>query len=262
MEVVIVEETSMTFVIWPTWDLWTILGYSFFGLLALSFGYFERKGLLQLNYSKFRKERGISSRLGMFVLYATPMLVYILVSQEYMAHASLMQWILWAAIVLHFAKRCLEVLFVHKYSGPIDVLTVTQIAASYSLATFLLAKLHSETIPQIDWLFVFGLGLYGLGEIFNFYHHALLAQLRRGDQEKSYVIPQAGLFKYVTTPHYFMELWAWLGLALMSRHLAAYMIFVWTCGYLFARACRTDQWYRSRFPEYPKERKVLVPFAL
>jgi 3-oxo-5-alpha-steroid 4-dehydrogenase 1 len=252
----------MNLVIWPTWDLGSIVGYALFALLAGSFGILEKKGLLQLNYSKFRKDRGISSRKGMFLLYFIPMLVYILASREYMIHGSLIQWILWGAVVLHFAKRCLEVLFLHKYSGPIDLFTVVQIAASYSLATFLLARLHSETISQVDWLFVFGLGLYALGEIVNFYHHRLLANLRLHDQETTYVIPRAGLFHYVTAPHYFMELWAWLGLALMSRHLAAYMIFVWTCGYLFGRAYRTDLWYRSRFPDYPKERKVLVPFAL
>lgn len=252
----------MNLVIWPTWDLGTIIGYSLFSLLALSFGFLERKGLLQLNYSKFRKDQGMSSRKGMFLLYFMPALVYIMVSRDYMTQASLVQWVLWGAVVLHFGKRCLEVLYLHKYSGPIDVLTVVQIAASYSLATFLLAWLHRNTIQEIDWLFVFGLGLYIMGEVFNFYHHRLLAQLRRNDQEKSYVIPRGGLFQFVTAPHYFMELWAWLGLAFMSRHLAAYMIFIWTCGYLFARACRTDQWYRSRFPDYPKERKVIVPFAL
>lgn len=252
----------MTFVIWPEWNLWSVIGYSLFAVLCLSFGVLERKGLLQLNYSKFRKEHGISSRLGMFLLYFLPLLVYVFASWPYMIEGTFIQWILWSAVVIHFGKRCLEVLLIHKYSGPIDLLTVTQIAAAYSLATFLLGWLHEATLQQIDWLFVFGLGLFLFGEIFNFYHHKILADLRRDPQEKGYIIPTAGLFQYVTAPHYFMELCAWLGLAFMSRHLAAYMIFVWTCGYLVGRAYRTDQWYRSRFPEYPKKRKILVPFTL
>ncbi len=252
----------MNLVIWPTWSLGNIIGYTLFALLAGAFGVLEKKGLLQLNYSKFRKDRGISSRKGMFFLYFMPMLVYILAAREYMIQGSLIQWILGTAVVLHFAKRCLEVLFLHKYSGPIDRLTVIQIAASYSLAAFLLARLHQETISHMDGIFILGLLLYALGEFFNFYHHRLLARLRRYDQETAYVIPRAGLFRYVTAPHYFMELCAWLGVAMMSRHLAAYMIFMWTFSYLFARAYRTDHWYRTRFPDYPKERKILVPFAL
>ncbi|WP_141732731.1 methyltransferase [Oligoflexus tunisiensis] len=252
----------MDFIIWPQWDFWNTVGYSSFALLCLGFGFLEKYGIVRLNYSKFRKSTGISSRTGMFLLYFVPMMVYALFSGPQLMEASLIQWILFAAVVGHFGKRCLEVLFLHKYSGPIDVFTVVQIASAYSLATFLLAKLHAVTILQIDFLFLLGLGLFIFGEFFNFYHHRLLAKLRKGDQEKEYAIPTGGLFHYVTAPHYLMELCAWLGIVLMSRHLGAYMIFIWTCGYLLGRALRTHAWYQNHFAQYPKDRKALVPFLL
>ncbi len=176
---------------------------------------------------------------------------------------TLVQSLLFWAIVGHFAKRCLEVLFVHKYSGPIDLPTVAQIAMAYSLATFLLARLHTVTIATIDPLFIVGGTLFIFGEFFNFYHHKLLADLRQVEgQEQKYAIPSRGLFQLITAPHYLMELCAWLGVALMSQHLGAYMIFIWTCGYLFGRALRTHQWYHQNFANYPRERKAIVPFAL
>jgi len=251
----------VTFIIWPQWDLWSILGYSVFALLCVGFSLLEKYGIVRLNYSKFRKTSGISSRTGMFLLYFIPLVVYTAVSSASMQDATVIQWVLFAAVVGHFAKRCLEVLFIHKYSGPIDIVTVIQIASAYSLATFLLANLHASTIDHVDFLFLLGLGLYLFGELFNFYHHKLLADLRPDEGEVKYAIPTGGLFHYITAPHYLMELVAWFGLALMSRHLAAYMIFVWTCGYLFGRAWRTHAWYRQHFVQYPKERKALVPFT-
>ena len=248
----------MSVIIMPEWNVASVAVYSLFALLCLSFGFLERKGWLTLNYSKFRTSHGISSRLGMFILYFLPMLTADLASFWLIHDASLVQILVIAAINIHFLKRCLEVLYLHKYSGPINVATVIQIAAAYSLATFLLAYLNRSPIETVDTLFLVGMVLFGVGQIFNFYHHKLLADLRTDD--KNYRIPSGGLFDLVTAPHYLMELSAWLGMALMSRHLAAYMVFVWTCSYLLARAMRTHEWYQEKFKDYPRERRVILPF--
>src|SRR3546814_2289076 len=87
----------------------------------------------------------------------------------------------------------------------------------------------------------------------NFAHHKILADLR--EQQTSYFIPQAGWFRRVTCPHYCFEVVAWIGMALMSHQWAMLLLAFVMHNYLAARAWKTRQWYRSRFPAYPPGRK-------
>merc|ERR1711920_450348 len=79
-----------------------------------------------------------------------------------------------------------------------------------------------------------GLAMFGAGITGNFYHHWLLANLRKpGD--KGYKIPTGGFFEYVAAPHYFMELIEWLGAAVVSQHLLCLLIFFAMTSYLTER---------------------------
>lgn len=51
--------------------------------------------------------------------------------------------------------------------------------------------------------FVVGIGLFVIGELINLYHHSVLASLRPAGSSSGYLVPQAGLFRYVVCPHYF-----------------------------------------------------------
>src|SRR3546814_17651290 len=93
------------------------------------------------------------------------------------------------------------------YSGPIGLLTVVQITLIYSLASALGGYLFAQA-PQLDLLFAVGAALFLLGEIGNFAHHKILADLR--EQQTGYFIPQAGWFRRVACPHYCFEVVAWI----------------------------------------------------
>ncbi len=87
-----------------------------------------------------------------------------------------------------------------------------------------------------------------------------MADLRQNTS--GYVIPRGGWFEWAACPHYFFELLAWLGLALISSHLFVYIAFLGMFGYLLARSLKTLAWYRARFDGFPKERKALIPFLI
>ncbi len=234
--------------------------HAVFALNAVGVGPMMRSGILKLRYSKFRTETGISGRTGMFVLYFVPLVVQAAVAAPYLGSATLIQWLVFGAVTLHFVKRCLEVLFVHSYSGPIDVPTTVLVSTLYSSFAAAIAWFNARPLPGIDALFIVGVVLYGLGELGNLYHHVLLAQLRKG-ATSGYFIPQGGLFSQVTTPHYFTEIVAWVGIALMSRHLMAYLVVAIMAHYLADRANATQQWYRQKFPDYPPSRRRIFPFV-
>lgn len=250
----------MPMIILPEWTPGTIVFYLLITAVTLSIGILDALGLSQVVYSKFRTGQGMDSRLGMVIIYSLPAAVGYFFAARYLDKATPIQWALFLAIEFHFVKRCLEVLFIHRYSGSIELRSVYAIAIFYSFITGYAAYLHNQTITRVDSLFEVGMGLFLVGEAVNFWHHKLLADLRK--DTKKYRIPQGGLFAFVSCPHYLGELTAWLGLALMSRHLFLYIVFIGMAIYLVERALRTQTWYHKHFPNYPKSRKAILPFLL
>jgi steroid 5-alpha reductase family enzyme len=235
-----------------------IVFYAVFGIFALLLGILDYYELWAMRYSKFQTGKGVPSRLGMSILYGLPLVVSTVFALPYLGSASLPQWIVYAAIMIHFGKRTYEVLFVHNYSGAIQPLTFVVIVVTYSLIAGMITALNSVAVESIDALFVVGIVLFLIGQVGNFYHHKLLADLRKS--KTGYQIPHGGWFEKATCPHYFFELLAWLGIFLLSRHLFTLLAFIAMLGYLSARSVKTRQWYQKKFPKYPADRKNMIPY--
>jgi protein-S-isoprenylcysteine O-methyltransferase Ste14 len=180
-----------------------------------------------------------------------------------------------ALCVIHFAKRCLEVLFLHSYSGRTDRSTPSIIGVYYALVTVLIAYASGGNGDGISALLsepnnqriTIGTTLFCVGLIGNWYHHYLLAKLRntkqKTDNESKYVAPNGGLFEYVATPHYLFELIGWLGVAIVSNHLNVYLVFASMASYLGGRSVAQNEFNRGRFGEreWPRDRRNLIPFV-
>jgi 3-oxo-5-alpha-steroid 4-dehydrogenase 1 len=233
--------------------------YSAFLLSSVLFPIMELKGFSLMRYSKFRKEKGINSRFGMFSLYFIPILVCLYFAREYIFSAEISQVLLISATIFHFGKRCLESLFLHRYSGAIDLVTVFLIMSMYSLVSGLIGWL-TITAPVVDWLFIVGGILFLLGEFENFRHHKILANLRINSEE--YSIPSDGMFKQLVCPHYFYETVAWFGVAMMSHQVIIILCTLLSFNYLAARAYKTREWYMEKFKEFPTDRKLILPGLL
>ncbi len=96
------------------------------------------------------------------------------------------------------------------------------------------------------------------GQALNFYHHLILARLRKSG-DTGYHVPERGLFAQVACPHYLFEIVAWLGFAIMSGHIIVFsLVFIMIC-YLTTRSKNTLIWYRENIPSYPADRKAIVP---
>lgn len=244
----------------PEWTPLNIALYTFFAILVIGVGPAEYFGMSMMYYSKFRKGTGIPSRAGMAFLYFLPLAAVTLTAMPYLPNATLVQWAVFLAVIIHFGKRVLESLFLHRYAGPIDLFTTALIAVFYSLAAGMLGWTNTNPLPAPDALFYIGISLFGIGISGNFYHHRLLTDLRKNSLD--YFIPKGGLFEYAACPHYLFEIIAWLGIALISRHLVAWLILFFITFYLTARAIRVLKWYRNKFKDFPKDRKAILPFIL
>ena len=107
--------------------------------------------------------------------------------------------------------------------------------------------------------FLVGLMLYILGMVVNWQSDYQLISLRKKG-ETVYKIPQRGLFNYVSSPNLLGEIIEWGGFALLTCSWPALAFFIWTCANLIPRALANHRWYQRRFPEYPANRKALLPF--
>lgn len=116
-----------------------------------------------------------------------------------------------------------------------------------------------------SWLgdprFVAGAALFLAGMAINVHSDNVLIGLRRPG-ELEYRIPRAGLFRFVTMPNYLGEILEWFAWALATWSLAGLAFAAFTAANLVPRAVSNRKWYVARFPDYPKERRALIPFVL
>jgi steroid 5-alpha reductase family enzyme len=99
------------------------------------------------------------------------------------------------------------------------------------------------------------------GYIINIHSDSILRGLR-AKNETGYKIPGTGLFKFVSSPNYFGEILEWTGWAVATWSLPGAAFALWTIANLAPRAFANHRWYLDHFPDYPSQRKALIPFIL
>jgi 3-oxo-5-alpha-steroid 4-dehydrogenase 1 len=110
----------------------------------------------------------------------------------------------------------------------------------------------------LDARFITGIILFVIGFITNRHSDNILRQLRKPG-ETGYKIPQGELYRWISCPNYFGEILIWVGWAIATWSLAGLSFAVWTAANLAPRARSNHAWYKKHFPEYPPERKALLP---
>lgn len=116
-----------------------------------------------------------------------------------------------------------------------------------------------------DPRFMLGVAIYYAAFFANLHSDHIVRNLRTKEEVaqgiKNYRIPEGGLFRYVSNPSYLTEIAFWAGFALFTWSLAGVFILLISAANLIPRAISTHAWYREKFPDYPKERKILLPFV-
>lgn len=115
-----------------------------------------------------------------------------------------------------------------------------------------------------DPRFLIGLAIYLCGFALIVSSEAIVRNLRDKNNPGAteYRIPFGGGFTFVTSPAYLGEMIAWLGFAVLTWALPGVAILLITAGNLIPRALGTHTWYQKKFPDYPANRKALVPFLV
>ncbi len=110
----------------------------------------------------------------------------------------------------------------------------------------------------VDPRFVLGFTLFVAGYIINRWADHTLGSLRKPG-ETGYLVPNGGLYRWISCPNYLGEMIEWAGWALATWSLPGLAFAVWTIANLAPRARTHHAWYRQQFPDYPTQRKALIP---
>ena len=129
-------------------------------------------------------------------------------------------------ITLHFVKRELETMFLHRFSAAtMPTWNIFRNSAHYWLLAganmaFWCYRSDSPIAQPSNPLVVYpSLLLYTIGELGNLRTHIILRNLRSsGGKERG--IPQGLGFSICTCPNYMFEIIAWIGILLLTRSLS------------------------------------------
>jgi len=113
-----------------------------------------------------------------------------------------------------------------------------------------------------DWLgdprFIIGTALFIIGFVINRQADGILRSLRQPG-ESGYRMSHREFYRWVSCPNYLGEITIWVGWAVATWSLPGLAFALWTAANLVPRARAHHAWYRQNFPDYPPERKALVP---
>ncbi|GAQ08224.1 putative enoyl reductase C646.07c [Aspergillus lentulus] len=179
-----------------------------------------------------------------------------------------LQLLICGLLTVHFVKRELETLFVHRFSNAtMPVRHIFRNSAHYwVLAGFNIAywifrpDAAAATNKPNPALLYSGLALFVFGELANLNTHLVLRDLRRpGTTERG--IPSGFGFNLVTCPNYLFEIIAWIGVYLVSGMSWSVLFFITIGGSIMASwAAKKERRYRKEFGDkYKRKRFVIIP---
>ncbi|MBN2251244.1 MAG: DUF1295 domain-containing protein [Candidatus Altiarchaeota archaeon] len=110
----------------------------------------------------------------------------------------------------------------------------------------------------LDPRFIIGTGIFILGYIINRQSDLALRALRE-DGSSDYRVCHSRFHRLVSSPNYLGEITIWTGWAIATWSLPGLAFVFWTSANLVPRAKANHRWYKEHFPDYPRERKALLP---
>lgn len=172
--------------------------------------------------------------------------------------------------ILHYAKRILETLFIHRFShATMPIKNLFRNCSYYWLfAAYVSYHVnHPLYTAPCEMQTYIALGCWTVCELGNFSIHYALRNLRpAGSKERR--IPRATkdpltlLFNLVSCPNYTYEVGGWIAFTIMTQCLPAglftfagfYQMAVWALG--------KHRAYKKDFKDYPRGRKAIIPFVM
>ncbi|KAK3070709.1 3-oxo-5a-steroid 4- dehydrogenase [Teratosphaeriaceae sp. CCFEE 6253] len=182
------------------------------------------------------------------------------------AAPSTLQTLSCLTITLHFVKRELETVFVHRFSNAtMPASNIFKNSFHYWVLSGLLIAYFtyspaSMTASNGNTLMTYaGLALFAIGELANLNTHLVLRGLRSaGGTERG--IPRGLGFDWVTCPNYLFETIAWAGILLINRSWSTAVFIAVAAAQMAVWAKKKEGRYRKELGgKYKKKRFAMIP---
>ena len=200
---------------------------------------------------------------GPLLLHALFFFVPALYGVDKVEHQPVQQ-IGFACVMFHYLKREFETVFVHRFSNAtmpwfniIKNSTHYWILSGVFIAYPLYHPLYTNSLDMpVVYTFVV---LFLIAELGNGHAHIIQRNLRPPGTRKR-AIPYGQLFELVSCANYTWEILAWCAFAYFTQLLTAWLFVVVYTGQIAVWALKKHKRYHKEFPNYPRNRKALVPF--
>ena len=218
----------------------------------------------------------ISYRLVFIIEYLGPLLIMAAYASRpallYGAAAARAAWspVAWWGVLawlMHFAKREVETLFVHKFSRPTMPLRQLFVNCAYYWFFALVVGwplCHPAYTPPVSATQVIaGAALMAASELVNLAVHLQLAGMRPAELSKKRDAPGGPLFALVSCPNYTAEVLGWVGFTIMTQVAASAVFTALGLYQMSVWALQKHRGYLKADPEYKKLRRTaIIPFVM
>lgn len=208
----------------------------------------------------------IPNKLGWFIMELPALSLFIFFFLKQDPSWSLAIGLIFGAWVLHYFNRTIIFPLRINTKGKKMPLIIAFSAIGFNLAnTWIVGSYLGANASRFDgvWLqspfFIIGVSLFILGFVINQYADYKLINLRKAG-ETDYKIPKGFLLDFISCPNLLGEIIEWIGFFIMTWSLPTFSFAIWTFANLAPRAIAHHKWYLNKFPNYPKQRKALIPY--
>ena len=209
----------------------------------------------------------ISNQLGWCLMELVSLVVFVSLFLLGPTAKSAPMWVFFALWTAHYINRSLIFPWRTHTRGKSIPLAIVGSAMLFNIVNAGLNGTYlgwSGHVYPTEWLtdprFIVGLAVFLAGAGINLWADNTLIGLR-ADGSQGYTIPRGGAFEWVSCPNHMGEIIQWSGFALMCWNLPALSFAVWTAANLIPRAVSHHKWYRKTFPDYPSQRRAVIPGA-
>jgi protein-S-isoprenylcysteine O-methyltransferase Ste14 len=208
----------------------------------------------------------LPARVGWVVMEAPAPLLFLGFYLAGAHRAELVPLVFLALWQLHYLQRAFIYPFWMRPGARMPISIPLLAIAFNTLNAYINARWVSEygsyaTSWLYDPRFILGVLLFLGGYALNLNSDRILRGLRKPG-ETGYKIPYGGGYRWVSSPNYLGEIIEWFGWALATWSLAGLAFALYTTANLAPRAVDHHKWYRDTFPNYPADRRALMPHVL
>ena len=207
----------------------------------------------------------LNNKLGWFIMEIPTVVIYLIIYFLGERKTDVISMVFLFIWMLHYGQRTFIFPFLIRAKQPMPVTIISFGMMFNGINTYLQARwIYTLSSPYPDdWIispfFIAGLFIFILGFIINLHSDRIIRNLRKPG-ETEYRIPYGGMFRWVSSPTYLGEITEWAGWAVLTLSFPGMIFVFWTFANLVPRALSHHKWYLETFPDYPKNRKALIPF--